>query len=90
MPKPKSFRAVLEQGSRALGWTIVHVPFDPDTLWPDMVRRRVKGEINGFPFRTSLFPDTRGGCYLLVNREMQRAADVALGDTAAFVRAPDM
>ena len=30
-----------------------------------------EGEVNGFAFRTSLFPDARGGFYLLVNRAMQ-------------------
>jgi hypothetical protein len=88
--KKKTFRAVLEKGSRALGWTIARVPFDPDEVWPDMVRRRVAGEINGIPLRTSLFSDARGGCYLLVNREMQRTAEVGLGDSANFTLAPDL
>jgi uncharacterized protein YdeI (YjbR/CyaY-like superfamily) len=86
----KSFRAILEKGDRALGWTIVQVPFDPTQAWKQMVRLRVRGDINGFAFRTSLFPDARGGFHLLVNRAMQEAAAVRLGDTADFRLAPDL
>jgi uncharacterized protein YdeI (YjbR/CyaY-like superfamily) len=89
-PKPKTFRAPLEKGDRALGWTIARVPFDPATTWKSMIRLRVKGDINGFAFRTSLFPDTRGGFYLLVNRAMQEGAKSRLGDTAAFHLEPDL
>jgi hypothetical protein len=89
-PKPKTFRAPLEKGDRALGWTIARVPFDPATTWKNMIRLRVKGDINGFAFRTSLFPDTRGGFYLLVNRAMQEGAKSRLGDTAAFHLEPDL
>jgi len=84
------FRATLEQGSLALGWVIALVPFDPAEAWPKMIRLRVRGEINGFAFRTSLFPDPRGGFYLLVNRVMQKAGAAHLGDTAEFRLKPDL
>ena len=86
----KSFRATLEKDSRALGWTIARVPFDPASAWKQMVRLRVRGDINGFAFRTSLFPDARGGFYLLVNRAMQQGAAVSLGETADFRLGPDL
>lgn len=86
----KTFEAVLEKGDRALGWTIARVPFDPAKAWKKMLRLRVKGEINGFAFRTSLFPDAgRGGFYLLVNKAMQVGGDARLGDVAAFGLEPD-
>jgi hypothetical protein len=88
--RPRTFRASLEQGSLALGWTIAHVPFDPADAWPKMIRLRVRGEINGFAFRTSLFPDPRGGFYLLINHSMQKAAGTHLGDTANFLLEPDL
>ena len=86
----RSFRALLEKDNRALGWTIARVPFDPARAWKQMVRLRVRGDINGFAFRTSLFPDARGGFYLLVNRAMQQGAAVSLGDTADFRLGPDL
>jgi hypothetical protein len=84
------FCATLEQGSLALGWVIARVPFDPAAVWPKMIRQRVRGEINGFAFRTSLFPDPRGGSYLLINRVMQKAVGAHLGDTAEFRLEPDL
>jgi uncharacterized protein YdeI (YjbR/CyaY-like superfamily) len=85
------FKAALEQGQRALGWTIARVPFEPGKVWKGMVRLRVRGEVNGFGFRTSLFPDAeRGGFYLLVNRAAQMGAGVSLGDVAEFELEPDL
>ncbi len=90
--KAKKFRAVLEKGDRALGWTIARVPFDPAAVWKEMVRLRVNGEVNGFAFRTSLFPTEgeHGKFYLLVNRAMQTGGGVALGDMAEFALEPDL
>ena len=88
--RPKSFQSVLEKGHASLGWTIARVPFDPSTVWKNMVRLRVSGAINGFAFRTSLFPDPRGGFYLLINRTMQQHAAAHVGDTADFTLSPDV
>lgn len=87
--KGKRFKAVLERGQRALGWTIALVPFEPKELG-ELLRLRVKGSVNGFAFRTSLFPSAGGEFYLLVNRAMQRGAGVKLGDTAEFRLEPDL
>ncbi|HZQ43261.1 MAG TPA: YdeI/OmpD-associated family protein [Acidobacteriaceae bacterium] len=84
----KRFRAVLEK-ERALGWTIARVPFDPAKAWPRMIRHRVRGEVNGVRFRTSLFADGNG-YYLLVNRETQKRAGVACGDSVEVILEPDM
>jgi len=94
----KRFRAVLEKGDRALGWTIARVPFDPAEVWKERVRLRVKGEVNGFGFRTSLFPASAafpdpahaGRFYLLVSRAMQAGAGVVLGEMADFRLEPDL
>jgi uncharacterized protein YdeI (YjbR/CyaY-like superfamily) len=93
--KAKRFKAVLEKGNLALGWTIVRVPFEPAKEWKQMVRQRVRGEVwsekgGSFTFRTSLFPDTRGGFCILVNRAMQAGAGVKLGDAADFRLEPDL
>jgi hypothetical protein len=85
------FKAVLELLGPGLGWTIARVPFAPHEAWKQMVRLRVRGEVNGFAFRTSLFPVTGGGGYfLLVNKAVQRGAGIVLGDTAEFRLEPDM
>jgi len=89
--KVKSFKAVLESLGPGLGWTIARVPFAPHEAWKQMVRLRVRGEVNGFAFRTSLFPVQGGGWYfLLVNKAVQRGAGIALGDMAEFRLEPDL
>lgn len=85
-----TFNAVLEHGDRALGWTIARVPFEPGQAWPEMVRHRVRGDVRGVSFRTSLFPDPRGGYLLLINRALQRDAGIGLGAVAEFRLEPDL
>jgi uncharacterized protein YdeI (YjbR/CyaY-like superfamily) len=90
-PKPKTFRAVLEPTGNALRWVIARVPFDPAEVWPVRNGRRVRGDINGFAFRTSLFPESGGKRYvLLVNKKMQSGARAKPGDTAQFRLQPDL
>lgn len=87
----KTFRALLEPDGTRLKWTIARVPFDIAKAWPVRKGRRVRGEINGFPFRTSLFPDPRGsGQILLVNKKMQAGAGARQGDRVAIRLEPDL
>jgi uncharacterized protein YdeI (YjbR/CyaY-like superfamily) len=88
--RAKTFRATLEQLNQGLGWVIARVPFEPSAAWSQMIRLRVRGDINGFAFRTSLFPDSRGGFFLLVNRAMQKGAGIRCGDAADFRLEPDL
>ena len=86
----RCFRAVLERGDRALGWTVMRVPFAPGEVWEGMVRLRVAGTVNGWGFRTSLFSFADGaGCYVLVNQAMQRGGGVTLGMEAEVCLWPD-
>ncbi len=87
----KSFTAVLEPDGTALKWTVVRVPFDLVKTWPVRKGRRVRGGIEGFAFRTSLFPDPMGGGHvLLVNKKMQAAAGVRKGGKARIWLEPDL
>ncbi|PWU04650.1 MAG: hypothetical protein C5B51_16345 [Terriglobia bacterium] len=85
----KSFQATLETTRSRLNWVIVRIPFDAAKLWGTRGQVRVKGEINGFPFRTSLFPTGTGQHVLLVNKRMQTGAKVRVGGTARFRLEPD-
>src|SRR5258708_22058426 len=85
----KSFKATLERMQSNLGWVIVRIPFDVSKVWGVRGNLRVKGEINRFPFRTSLFPTGKGYHFLLVNKRMQAGADAAPGMAANFCLAPD-
>lgn len=72
-----------------LGWVIVRIPLDVPKVWGTRGMLKVKGEINGFAFRTSLFPTGKGYHYLLVNKRMQAGANAVPGDTAQFRLEPD-
>jgi len=85
----KSFKAALERMPSNLGWTIVRIPLDVPKIWGTRGTLKVKGEINGFVFRTALFPTGKGYHYLLVNKRMQAGADARPGDTAQFRLEPD-
>lgn len=93
MPLPsaltKSFRATLERMPGNLGWVIIRVPLDVPKIWGKRGQLKVKGDINGHAFRTSLFPTGKGTHYLLVNKKMQRGAGVRPGMTAHFRMEPD-
>jgi uncharacterized protein YdeI (YjbR/CyaY-like superfamily) len=88
--KEKTFRAPLVRKPGNLGWTIVAIPFDAVALWGVRGSIRVRGEINGFAFRTSLFPDGKGNHFLLVNRAMQKGGRASSGMVATFNLAPDL
>src|ERR1700722_10620073 len=88
-PQPKlvrkSFEATLERLRSNLGWVIVWIPFNVHKVWGSRGRFRVKGEINGFAFRTSLFPTRKGEHFLLVNKKMQAGGRVVEGTGAEFL-----
>ncbi len=81
--KSKSFKAPLERLPGGLGWVIARIPFDAAAQFGSR-RPKVKGEINGFAFRTSLFPARAGGHFLLVNKHMQRGGGAAPGCVATI------
>jgi uncharacterized protein YdeI (YjbR/CyaY-like superfamily) len=87
----KTFHAVLEPLRNGLGWVIARVPFDVQKTWPARNRLRVRGEIEGFDFRTSLFAESRGGGhFLLVNKKMQAGAKARVGAKVRITLEPDL
>ncbi len=87
----RSFTALLERDGTSLRWVIARLPFDVARAWPVRRRLRVRGEIEGFAFRTSLFPDPRGtGHILLVNKKMQAGAGAGLGSRVRIWLEPDL
>ena len=85
----KSFEATLERLRSNLGWVVIRIPFNVQKVWGSRGRFRVRGEINGFAFRTSLFPTRKGEHFLLVNKKMQAGGRVVEGASAEFLLEPD-
>jgi len=85
----KKFQATLEHSGNSLNWIIARVPFDVFKQWGTRGHLRVRGEINGSEFRTTLFPTGKGEHFFIVNKKMQSAGKVAPGLTAKFRIEPD-
>ena len=86
----RKFDAYLERGGDRLNWTIVRVPVDVAKVWGVRGQLKVMGQINGFEFRTSLFPTGKGDHILMVNKKMQAGGKVQLAMKAHFVIQPDL
>ena len=84
------FEARLERLRSRLRWVVVFIGFDAAEVWGLRGRIRVKGEINGFSFRTSLFPSSGRGHFLIVNKGMQKGGAVQEGDLAQITLEPDL
>jgi len=85
----KSFKATLERLPSRVGWVVIRIPFDVSRVWGTRGKVRVKGEINGFAFRASVFPTRNNYHCMLVNNRLQTGANAAPGETAQFRLEPD-
>jgi uncharacterized protein YdeI (YjbR/CyaY-like superfamily) len=90
MSTRQRFRSLLKPDGTNLKWVIAQVPFAPAKVWKTRNRMRVKGTINGFPFRTSLFGSAEKSYVILVNKTMQKGAQAYVGDMAEFTLEPDL
>jgi len=72
-----------------LNWVVAPIPFDVSKVWGARGQLKVKGEINGFPFRGSLFAAGGGAHVLPVNKRMQVGGRAGAGETAKFRLEPD-
>ncbi len=90
MSTRQRFRSLLTPDGTNLKWIVAHVPFSPAKVWKTRNRMRVKGTINGFAFRTSLFGSAEKGYVVLVNKTMQKGAQAYAGEMAEFTLEPDL
>jgi uncharacterized protein YdeI (YjbR/CyaY-like superfamily) len=90
MSTRQRFRSLLKPDGTNLKWVIAAVPFSPAKVWKTRKRMRVKGTINGFAFRTSLFGSAEKGYVVLVNKTMQKGAQAYAGEMAEFTLEPDL
>ncbi len=83
MPKQQVFTTRLEPVEKGSAWVLLHVPFDVQRVFDTRGRVSVRGTINGFEFRSSIFPGMRGESrhHLMVNKAMQAGAKARPGDT---------
>jgi Domain of unknown function (DUF1905)/Bacteriocin-protection, YdeI or OmpD-Associated len=80
----KKFKAKAEPAGPKGAWCFVAIPFDVAEVWETRGRVRVKGTINGFPFRSNIQP-MDGRHLLTFNRQLQAGAKAKPGDMVAVV-----
>jgi hypothetical protein len=80
----QNFEAPLERLRSRLNWVVAYIRFDAARVWGLRGQIKVKGQINGFAFRTCLFPTRDGRHFLLINKGMQKGARVGEGNSARF------
>jgi uncharacterized protein YdeI (YjbR/CyaY-like superfamily) len=85
----KTFSAVLTRSGNSLHWVIIRLPFESAKVWGVRGSLRVKGDINGYTFSSSLFPTGDGHHYMVVNKQMQKGGGVQAGMEARFQMEPD-
>jgi hypothetical protein len=88
--KSKTFKSCLERlNGKGLHWVIARVPFSVEKTWGTRGMLKVHVQVNGFEYRTSLFPTRAGQHFLLVNKTVQKGAGIGVGNVAQFTVAPD-
>lgn len=86
---PQKFRGKIEAIGPRGSWSQMKIPFSVEKEWGSRARVSVKGKINGFEFRTSIFPDGDGGHTIMINKAMQQGAKAAPGDSVQMELQPD-
>jgi hypothetical protein len=81
----QKFEAKLIGKGPGNAWTFLPIPFDVQKAFGSKARVPVVGTINGFSFRNSLMPEGDGTHAIMVNKELQKGAKAAAGDTVAVV-----
>lgn len=77
-----AFKGTLEPSD---GWVCLVLPKGVSEKLGSRSRVPIVGTVNGFPIRTSVFPRGDGTHSLMVNKAMQDAAGVRLGDRVTVV-----
>ena len=85
----KKFEAKLERPEGVGTWTFMAVPFNAEEAYGIKAQIKVKGTINGIPFKSSLMPSGDGTHFLVVNKSIRDAAGVSSGDAVCVVMEPD-
>lgn len=88
MPPAKRFRVLLEkyETSQATG---IKIPFDVHKVFGTRARVPVRGKINGFAFRSSIFPVGDGHHFMVVNKVTREGARAAGGEMISVLMERD-
>jgi hypothetical protein len=84
-----AFHAVLTRPEGVGTWTFVRIPFNVEEVYGSRGQVKVRGAVNGQPYRGSAMPQGDGSHYLVVNKALRDAAGAIIGDTVQVEMEPD-
>jgi hypothetical protein len=77
----QKFKATLDGEGPNKAWTFLRIPAAVSTAFGQRGWVSVRGTINAFAFRSSIFADGKGGHSMMVNKAMRAGAKAEQGDT---------
>jgi hypothetical protein len=80
-----SFEAILIRPEGVGTWTYLNIPMDISTTFGSKGQVRVRGTINGYPFRTTALPMGDGTHYLVVGKSIRDQVQAIQGDTVKVI-----
>jgi bifunctional DNA-binding transcriptional regulator/antitoxin component of YhaV-PrlF toxin-antitoxin module len=85
----KAFSAKLVRMEDVGTWTYLNVPFDVEKAFGRGGQVKVKGMVNGVPFKSTLLPNGDGNHFLVVPKPLRDKAKAKAGDRVKVVVEPD-
>jgi hypothetical protein len=85
-----SFEAVLIRPEGVGTWTYLNIPRDISSTFGSKGQVKVKGTINGHPFRSTVVPKGDGSHLLVVGKEIRDQIKKAVGDSVKVTLEPDL
>ena len=86
----QSFEAVLVRPEGVGTWTYLNIPPQVSASFNSKGQVRVKGAINGYPFRTTALPMGDGSHYLVVGKDIRDQIGASQGDTVKVLLEVDL
>jgi hypothetical protein len=85
-----SFEAVLIRPEGVGTWIYLHIPVYVSATFNSRGQAKVKGAINGYPFRTTALPMGDGSHYLVVGKDIRDQIGASQGDTGKVMLEVDL
>jgi hypothetical protein len=73
------FKARVERGGEGGAWMLIMIPRSISEALGARGLVSVVGAVNGFPIKSSIFPNGDGTHHLMFNKSMQKGADATAG-----------
>ena len=80
-----SFEAVLVRPEGVGTWTFLNIPLEISSTFGSKGQVRVKGTVNGYPFRSTALPMGDGTHYLVVGKDIRDQIHASQGDMVKVV-----